>query len=415
MDVPRSNPRKNHRRWLIGAGVAGVGITATILLGSLRTAAPSVERSSVWIDTVKRGDMLREVQGQGTLVPEQIQWVSAVGAARVEKILVKPGTAVDEDTVLVELSNPDVQLQALEAERQWTTASAELVNLQATQRNQRLGQESVVASLRSDLNEARLRSAADLELANKGFLSGLEMSQSKAKADELSGRVEFEQKRLAALSDGMTAQVAAQRAQVERLRSIAEFRRHEVEGLRVRANVGGVLQELPLQVGQWVAPGTLLAKVVQPEKLKAELRVAETRMKDVQIGQRASIDTRNGIVAGHVARIDPAAQAGTVKIDVELDGQLPKGARPDLSVEGTIELERLANILFVGRPAFSQSEGQVGIFKLVDDGRYAERVKVRLGRSSVKTVEVVSGLREGDQVILSDLSQWDSVERIRLR
>ena len=415
MDVPRARPRRSRRRWLIGAGVAGVGIATTLLLGSLRSAAPQVDRSSVWIDTVRRGDLRREVQGQGTLVPERIRWVSAVCAARVEKIPLKAGVAVKRDSVLVELENPDMKLQALEAERQLATASSELINLQATQRNQRLGQESVIASLRSDLREARLRAAADLRLARKGFLSELEMSQSRAKADELSGRVAFERRRLLAMSEGMAAQLSARRAQVERLRSIAAFRRREVEALEVRAGVAGVLQDLPLQVGQWVTPGTLLAKVVRPDRLKAELRIAETRMKDVQIGQRASIDTHSGVVAGHVARIDPAAQAGTVKVDVALDGPLPRGARPDLGVEGTIELEHLTGVLFVGRPAFGEGDGQVTIFKLVEGGRHAERVRVQLGRSSAKTIEVVSGLREGDRVILSDLSQWDSVERIRLK
>jgi HlyD family secretion protein len=415
MDVPRSRPERKHRRWLAGVAAAGLGIGATILLGGLRAAPPTVERSSLWIETVRRGDMLREVQGQGSLLPEQIQWVSAVCAARIERILIKAGTPVQEDSVLVELSNPDLQLQALESERQLATASSELMTLQANQRNQRLAQESVVASLNSDANEARLRAAADLELANRGFLSGLEMSHSKAKADELSGRVDFERKRLAALLDGMAAQVTAQRAQVDRLRSIAEFRGREVQALKVRAGIAGVLQEIPVQLGQWVTPGALIAKVVQPERLKAELRIAETRMRDVQVGQRVSVDTHNGIVTGRVARIDPAAQAGAVKVDVAIEGPLPRGARPDLSVEGTIELEHLADVLFVGRPAFGRGEGQVSLFKVASDGDYAERVQVRLGRSSAKTVEVVDNLHEGDQVILSDLSQWDSVPRIRIR
>lgn len=415
MDVPLPKRRTKHKRWLSGAAAVLFIVMITVGARGLRAAAPSVEKSSVWIDTVKRGDLVIKVQGQGKLVPEGIQWLSAVCAARVEKIAIKPGTHVEEDTVVVELSNPDIQLQALEAGRQYAAASSELTNLQATQRNQRFAQESVLAGLSSELDQAKLRAAADRELADKGFLSGLEMSQSRAKADALSTRIEFERKRLVALSDGMAAQVSAQQAQIDKLRSIAEFRSHEVQALRVRAGITGVLQEVPLQVGQWVTPGTLLAKIVQPERLKAELRVAETRAKDVQLGQHAFIDTRNGLIGGTVAHIDPAVQSGTVKLDVALDGPLPKGARPDLTVEGTIELERLTNVLSVGRPAFANSAGPVAIFKVTEDGRHARRVSVQLGRSSVNTVEVFSGLEEGDRVILSELSQMDNVERIALR
>ncbi|HJZ83875.1 MAG TPA: HlyD family efflux transporter periplasmic adaptor subunit [Polyangia bacterium] len=415
VDIPREPPKKR-RRYVIYAAVGTVVLVgATLGLRKLRAAAPTVERATVWMDTVKRGPMLRQVQGQGTLVPEQIRWISATAASRVERIIVRPGTPVKEDTVLVELTNPDQQLAALEAERQVTSAEAELVNLQATQQNQRLAQESVVATLRSELGDARRRATADDELAKKGFLSELERGQSRDRANELAGRLEFEQKRLGALSQGMAAQVAAQRSQVERLRAIAQFRRREVDALRVRAGVAGMLQELPLQVGQSVAVGALLAKVAQPDKLKAEVHIPETQAKDVQLGQRATVDTRNGVIPGRVSRIDPAVQAGTVKIDVTLEGALPQGARPDLTIEGTVELERLENVLFVGRPAFGQAQSTVGLFKLEDGGDGAVRVNVKLGKSSVKTVEILSGLAEGDQVILSDMSQWDSADRIRLR
>lgn len=415
MDVQRT-PVKRRRRTLVRASLAALALACiTFALSRLKAAAPSVDRATVFIDTVKRGQMLRQVLGPGTLQPEQIRWVSAVVAARVERIPVRPGARVEPDTILLELINPDLELAALEAERQLASASAELVNLEATQRNGRLAQESSIASLSSGLNEARRRAAADQELAQKGFLSELEMAQTKGRADELGGRLAFEEKRLVALGDGMAAQRSAQNAQAERLRAIAQFRRREVDALKVRAGVSGVLQELPLQVGQWLAPGTLLAKVAQPERLKAEIRIAEVQARDIQIGQPASIDTRNGVVPGHVVRIDPAVHGGTVKVDVALEGSLPKGARPDLSVEGTIELERLKDVVFVGRPAFGQGESTIGIFKIAPDGEHAVRVQAQLGRSSVKTVEIKDGLAPGDRVILSDTSQWDSTERIRLQ
>jgi multidrug efflux pump subunit AcrA (membrane-fusion protein) len=390
-------------------------IAVTILLSRLRTAAPVVQRESVWIDTVKRGLMLREVQGQGTLVPEEIRWLSATAPARVERTLVKPGSRVSEQTVLLQLANPDLELSVLEADRGLAAARAELVNLQSSQDGQRLAQESLVATLRAELSDAKRRAAADQELAAKGFLSALELAQTKGKADELGGRVGFELKRLDALSSGLAAQLTAQRAQVERLRSIAAYKHREVEALAVRAGVSGVLQELPLQVGQWVAAGTLLAKVAQPERLKAEIRISEIQAKDVQPGQQASVDTYNGVVRGHVLRVDPAVQAGAVKVDIALDGELPAGARPDLSVQATIELERLPGVLFVGRPAFGHGEHSTTIFRLDPATSAATRVPVQLGKSSAKTIEITAGLREGDQVILSDLSAWQTADRIRLK
>ena len=415
VDIPRK-PVNRTRRYVITA-VAGAAaiVAASIGLSRLRAAAPTVEAGTVWMDTVRRGPMVREVLGQGTLVPEEIRWIAAKANARVEKVLVKPGAQVKADTVILELANSDLQLQALEADRQLAQAQAELANLTATLNAQRLAQESVVASLGSDLGDARRRARADDELARRGFLSELEQGQTRDRAAELTGRLAFEEKRLKAQSQGIAAQVAAMRAQIQRLRSISEFRRKEVEDLKQRAGVDGVLQELALQPGQSVAAGALLAKVARPDRLQAEVRIPETQAKDVRVGQKASIDTRNGIIPGHVSRIDPAAQAGTVRVDVALDGPLPDGARPDLNVEGTVEIERLASVLYVGRPAFGQPEGTVGLFKLEADGSEAVRISVKLGRSSVKSVEVRGGLKEGDRVILSDLSQWDHVDRIRLK
>jgi multidrug resistance efflux pump len=401
----------------VAYGVLGLAaiVGATLGLRRLRAAAPTVDRGTVWMDTVKRGPMVREVLGQGTLVPEQVRWIAAKTNARVEKVLVKPGVTVKEDTVLLELANSDVVLQSLEADRQLAQAQAELANLVASLNGQQLAQESTVATIDSDLNDARRRARADEELAHKGFLSELEQAQTQGRAQELSGRLEFEKKRLAAQSRGIAAQVAAQRAQIARLKSIQEFRRQEVEDLKVRAGTTGVLQELSLQPGQSVAAGAVLAKVARPDRLQAEVRIPETQAKDVRVGQKAAVDTRNGIIPGHVARIDPAAQGGTVRVDVALDGALPEGARPDLNVEGTIEIERLASVLYVGRPAFGQPESTVGLFRLESDGSTATRTPVRLGRTSVKQVEIRNGLKEGDQVVLSDTSQWDQVDRIRLR
>jgi HlyD family secretion protein len=414
MDVPRKKKSKTPKYIAYALAAAALVGGATIGLGRLRAAAPTVEGGTVWSDTVKRGTMVRQVQGQGTLVPEDIRWISAVAPARVEKIIMQPGAAVKPDSVLIELTNPDVELAALEAQRNVASAEAELSNLMAGLDNTRLAQESQLATLRSNLEDAKRRATADQDLANKGFLSKLELEQSRDRAEELKGRITFEQKRLGAIGRGNSAQIQAQKGEVERLKQIAEFRQKQLDQLKVRAGVDGILQELPLQVGQSVVQGAMLARVAKPDKLKAELRIPETQAKDVTIGQKAMVDTRNGIVPGKVSRIDPAAVAGTVKVDVALEGELPKGARPDLTVEGTIELERLENVLHVGRPAFGDANSTVKLFKMVTPDE-AERTTVQLGRTSVKTVEIVSGLKEGDRVVLSDMSQWDNVDRIRLQ
>jgi multidrug resistance efflux pump len=391
-----------------------VGV-ASLVLASLKPAAPTVDRATVWIDSVRRGSMLREVRGSGSLVPEHVRWISAVVPARVERILLQPGATVQPHTVLVELSNPDVEIEALEAERQLTAAEAELVNLRTLLESQRLTQASVVAATRTEYLEAKRNAEVAESLGARGGLSRNEVSHARDKMAELEARYPIERQRLELLTAAEDSQLAVQRAQVERLRAIASFQRRRVGSLRVRAGEEGVLQELPVQLGQWVVPGTILAKVVRSTALKAVLRIPETQARDLALGQSAAIDTHNGVVPGRVVRIDPAAQEGTVAVDVALDSALPRGARADMSVDGTITIERLDDVLHVGRPAYGSANSTISMFKLVDGGNYAVRVPVKLGRSSVNTVEILHGLEAGDRVILSDMSRWDSVDRIRLK
>lgn len=413
MDIPRPQTPKRSRWILGGLGIAAV-LATTIAVGRLEPAAPTVD-AGVWLDTVQLGTFVREVRGPGTLVPEQIRYISAVTAGRVERVLVQPGTQVTPETELLTLSNPDVQLQLMEAQRQLATGEANLANLRATLENQRLSQEATVASAESQAREAERKAKAYRELAARGLYSQLEIQSLEDSAVELATRLEIEKKRLSFIEQSMAAQLAAQEAEIERLRGLVAFQQRYLESLRVTAGTRGVLRELPLQEGQWVNPGQQLAVVVQPGRLKAELRIPETQAKDVVVGQRASIDTRNGIVPGRVVRIDPAVVNGTVTVDVALEGELPRGARPDLSVDGTIEIERLQDVLFVGRPAYGQPESTIGVFRLDPDGEYARRVTVETGRASVNAIEIRSGLREGDVVILSDMSQWDGVERVKMR
>jgi multidrug resistance efflux pump len=382
--------------------------------GRLKPAAPTVERGTLWTDTVKRGPMLREVRGTGTLQPEQIRWISSVTAGRIERILKRPGTAVEQDTELLELSNPDVQLEALDAERQLTLSQAELASLEASLQNGVLAEECVVVTTHTEFMDAKRSAAGAEKLASEGLISGNELDRARDRVEEMTTRYESEKKRLEVMKSTSLTQLELQRAQVERLRAIARFHQGRVASMHVRAGARGVLQVMALEVGQWVNPGELLAKVAQPDRLKAVVRIPETQAKDVQLGQRVSIDTHNGTVPGKVVRIDPAVQEGTVAVDVELDGSLPQGARPDLSVDGTIEIERIANTLYVGRPAEGQAGSTVGLFKLVSGGKDGMRVSVRLGRTSVNTVEVLQGLAQGDEVILSDMSRWDGVDRVRI-
>ena len=415
VDIPRK-PRNTRRRNLVIGGIALLAVAlVTFALSRLRAAAPVVDRASLWTDTVKRGPMLRDVKGPGTLVPEQIRLITADTAGRVERIPLRPGAQVEPGTILMELSNPDVMLQALDAERQLAQAEADLINLRATTDGNTLTTKSGLATLEAQAADAQRRAKADEKLANDGVISQVEARQQVEHATELRDRLDLERKRLGVVAGSGKEQVAAQRAQIDRLRAVVAFRRKQVDSMKVRSVDKGVLSELPLELGQWVVPGQLLAKVVQPERLKAVLRIPETQARDLALHLPATIDTRNGIVKGEVSRISPAANQGSVEVDVSLPAELPRGARPDLTVEGTIEIERLANVLYVGRPAGAQPNGQVELFKLVDGGGEAHRVKVKLGRSSVSTVEVLEGLAEGDAVILSDMSQWDTTDRVRLR
>ncbi len=414
MDIPRQ-PKANRKRLIYGGIGLAVVVATTVALARLEPAAPTVEPGTIWIDTVQRGSMLREVRGPGTLVPEQIRWISAVTAGRVERRLLQPGQPVTPETVILELSNPDVQLEALEAQRQLTAAQAELVNLRTTLETQRLNQQATVATIRTEYQEAKRNAGVSEGLAKENLISSVELDRARDKVTEYEMRSDVEERRLKIFAEALDSQVAIQKTQVERLRAVYDFHRGRISSMRVVAGASGVLQELPLEVGQWAQPGAVLAKVVQPERLKAVLRIPETQAKDIVVGQEASIDTRNGLIAGRVVRIDPAAQNGTVTVDVALDGELPKGARPDLSIDGTIQIERLEDVLYVGRPAYGQANSTVGLFRLVDGGDHAMRVPVQLGRSSVNSVEIVQGLREGDVVILSDMVRWDAVDRVKLR
>jgi multidrug resistance efflux pump len=413
VDIARPPKSKRSRYVMAAVGIAVVGV-ATVALGRLKPAAPAVERSTVWIDSVRLGTMLRSVRGSGTLVPERIRWVSAVTAGRVERVNVRPGATVTAGSVLLELSNPDVQLQALEAQRGLTAAQAELLNLRITLETSRLNQRAAVAAARAQHQSAVRDAAAAETLATRNMIPANELSRTRENAQQLATRIEVEDARLTLITEAADSQLALQRAQVERMRAIAEFQQQRVRSMVVTAGAEGVVQDLDLQPGQWVVSGTTLARVVEPGRLKAVVRIPETQARDIALGQTASVDTRNGIVAGSVVRIDPAAQNGTVAVDIGLEGALPRGARPDLTVEGTIELERLDRVLYVGRPAYGQPEGQVSLFRLAPDGKTAERVSVQLGKSSVNTVEVTRGLRAGDRIIISDMSQYDNVDRVRL-
>lgn len=413
MDIPRERRPDRRRPLLIGGGLLLVALV-TLGLSRLKPAAPSVEGGSLWTDTVRLGPMVRDVRGPGSLVPEQIRWVSAVTPGRVEKKPVQPGAHVTAGTILLELSNPDVEIQRLQAERQLTDAQAQLVSLRTTLETQRLNQAGTVASVRSQYLDAVRQAASDSALAAQDLISPAEFARSRDKAVELTERLAVEQQRLKIYSDNIPEQLSVQEEQVQRLKAVADFQKTLVDAMVVRAGADGVLQELPLEVGQWAISGATLAKVVQPDRLKAVLRIPETQAKDVAVGQTASIDTRNGIVTGRVSRIDPASLNATVAVDVTLEGPLPKGARPDLSVDGTIEIERLDKVLHVGRPAYGQPNSTVSLFRLVPGSNEAERVRVELGRSSVNAIEVIRGLNQGDVVILSDMSRWDAVDRVRI-
>jgi HlyD family secretion protein len=414
MDIPRQPARS--LRPLSWAG----GVTLAIALGAfgvsrIRPAAPAVERGGVWVDTVKRGAMVRAVKGPGTLVPEHIRWITADTAGRVERIELRPGAPVTADTDLVELSNPDVMLQSLEAERQVASATADLLALKNNLTTDQLKQQTLVAQLGTDAADARRRAEADRKLHDRQMVSDIEVGLSTERARDLTERLQLARRQVQVLEQGMADRTGVLGLQLEKLRAVARFRRELVQSMHVRAGGDGVLSELPLELGQWVTPGTLLAKVVQPGELKAELRIPETQARDVGLGQSVRIDTRNGIVPGRVRRVAPAASQGSVLVEVELEGPLPKGARPDLTVEGTVEMERLPDVLYVARPAGAQPESTVELFRLSPSGDLAQRTRVALGRSSVDAIEVKGGLSAGDRVVLSDMSAWQSSATVRLK
>lgn len=416
MDVPREGGSKRTRnRWIMGVAAALVLIVTTVALARLEPAAPTVDRDIVFTGEVAHGTMIRQVRGAGTLVPEHVRWVSAVTAGRVERRLVEPGAEVQAGTVIMELSNPDVQLQALEAERQLAGAQAALVELRTTLQAQRLNQAGMVAQVRSQAQQAERTLKSSEELAEKDLIAENELQAARDQVEELTERRDIERQRLELMERNMERQLAVQESQVVRLQRIVDFQQDRLASMNVTAGTDGVLQELNFEPGQWVQPGATLAKVVQPGRLKAVLRIPEVQAKDVLVGQPASVDIRSGTIPGHVVRIDPAAEGGSVTVDVALDvEQLPRGARPDLSIDGTIEVARLEDVLHMPRPHIGQAESSVGLFKLVGDDE-AVRVTVQLGQTSVNEVEVRSGLEVGDVVILSDMSNWEDYDRVRLR
>ncbi len=418
MDIPRPDQSKAKRkkRIIYAAVAAAALIGITILLARLKPAAPTVERNTVWIGDVKRGQMLRQVRGLGTLVPEEITWIAARTPGRVAKIVLRPGAPVTPDSVILILANPDVEQAATTADSALKAAEADLVGTKVQLESTVLLAESNAAAAKADYEQAKLKAEVNEELYKDGLISELDLRVFRVTADQLATRNTIEQKRFAFSQQSIAPQLAVKEAEVDRLRGQARLRREELDALTVRASIHGVLQLIPpeVDVGSQIQPGTNLARVADPNRLKAEIRIAETQAKDIATGQFAQIDTRNGVVEGKVSRIDPSVQNGTVTVDVLIDGELPKGSRPDLSVDGTIELERLDDVVYVNRPAFGQERSTVNIFKLDADGVYAIRTPVQLGRSSVNTIEVIDGLKPGDKVILSDMSQSDDHDRIKL-
>ena len=416
MDVQRKNvkTKKRIRRVIyivVGLVLLG-GVTWAVT--RLRPADQVVEWGVLWPDTVKRGPMIRNVRGLGTLVPEEIRWIPAVTQGRVVKIIAHPGDTVRADSVLLELSNPDTMQAAIDADSQLKAAQAGLANLRVQLESQRLTQQSSAAQVESDFIQAKLQADTNDKLAKDNLAPDLNVRLSRAKADELGNRSRIEKERLKIVDEAIKAQIAVQQAAVDQLKALTDLRHQQVDSLKVKAGVDGVLQVVPVEVGQQVNPGANLARVSNPKRLKAELKIAETQIKDVTIGQSAQIDTRNGIVEGKVSRIDPSSQNGTFTVDVALIGELPKGAKDNLSVDGTIELENLADVLFVGRPVHGQEQSTISLFKITENQTKAVRVQVKIGRSSVNYVEILDGLQPGDQVILSDMSAYDNSQSLRI-
>jgi len=414
LDIPRPRAKRRRAPLLVGGGAFALVLT-TLGLSQLKPAMPEVERSTLLIDTVKRGPMLRQVQASGTLVPEQQRIVSAVTAGRVDRVAVLPGAKVGPQDVLVELSNPDVQLEALDAERNLKLAEADLASLKSNLESARFAQASTLAGARTELHEAERAVAVAERLSSEGLTSSMELDRARDRLSEAKEKFDMEQKRLAVADDALEAQIELRRADADRLRAIAHFQHERVASMRVLAGAGGVVEQLDLQPGQWVQSGQPLARVTSPEHLKAVLQVPDVQARDLAPGLAAVVDTRDGLVHGTVTRMDPGVQNGTVAVDVKLDGALPRGARPDLAIDGTIEIERIADVLSVGRPATGSGETNVRLFRLEPDGHTAVRVPVRLGRASYDAVEILAGLRKGDRVILSEMSRWETVDRVRLR
>jgi HlyD family secretion protein len=418
VDIIRdTRPKKQKTRLVQGAVAVVAVIVVTVGLRSLKPAAPSVDAATVWTDTVVRGDMFIHRRGPGTLVPEQMRWITAVTSGRVEQIMILPGTEVEPETVIIRMTNPDVEVEYLRSQQQLSDAQVALVQLRTNLETQRLQQEGLVAQTRTQFLDARRVYQTNLQLfeRNPELVARADLERSRELAEELEARLEFEQRRLEVITASIEEQLEAQRTQIDRLRAIMDFNRERVESMEVTAGVRGVLAEMPLEEGQWALAGQTLARVVQPGRLKAELRIPQTQAQDIAIGQLAFIDTRNDTIEGRVSRIDPAVQNGSVTIDVSLPADLPPSARPDLSVDGTVEIERLTDVLYMGRPAYGQANSRVGIFKMEPDGVHAVRVTVQLGRSSVNEIEVKDGLQPGDIVILNDMSNWDGFDRVRIR
>lgn len=416
VDIARSPSvakKKKIKRAMMATSALVVIILITIGVSRLKPAAPSVDRAAVWVDTVKRGPMLRLVRGSGTLVPEDIRWINTTTQGRVERILLRPGATVKPDTVILELSNPTLRQAVLDAQLGHASAVASYANRKTELERALLDQQSQLANLETQYNNAKLNLEAQEELLKDGLVSELNVKQFRSQTSDLKNRLTIAQKQLEMTKAGLESQLAPQKAEVDQRRAVYELRVRELEDLKVKAGMDGVLSQVPVEVGQTVGPGTNLARVADPTKLKAEVRIAETQTKDIRIGQIAEVDTRNGIIQGRVSRIDPTATGGTVGVDITLEGDLPPGARPDLSVDGTITLEKLPDVIKVGRPAFGQENSTVMLFKL-DDAGEAHRVQVRLGRTSVNEIEILEGLQPGDQVILSDMSAHDAYDRIRL-
>ena len=421
MDIKRAPKSKKNQYIAWGSGIVAI-VAVSLGISKLKPAAPSVERATLWVDVVKQGELLREVRAAGTLVPEHMRIIAAVTAGRIEQLPVRPGVTVNPGTVLVEMSNTDVQLQALQAEQSLTQARSGLANLKTSLQQQRLQQEGNIAQLKTQLDAANRRLKEIEGLAAKNLASQFEISAARDAARELGTRYDIEQRRLAEMNRSASEQIALNEEQVARLTDIVREQMNRVRSMRVVAGENGVLQSLgpngvQLELGQWVNPGMELARVARPGALKAVIRVPETQARDIAVGQKATVDTRNGIVPGHVMRIDPGSTQGTVIVEVAIDGELPRGARADMSVDGTIEIERLPNVMYVGRPAYGSPESSVGLFKLTEDGSEANLVTVRLGRSSVNYIEVAPGanLAVGDSVIISDMSNWDSQSRLRIK